>query len=181
MPKVYHVKNARKDNSVAKKGESYYWWKFRYGGKHYSKTRPKASQLTQSDFLSRAYELNERIEDLEVDSIEDLRCEIEDIANEFRTLGEESYDNLSNMPDHLQESSSAGMLLQERSDRCEEIADELENIDTDIDEDAIKEEVQAELGEDAKKDEIEDEIKDRKQDRFEEVLQEVQSIQYDGD
>ena len=38
MPRVHHVKSARKDNPVAKKGESYYWWKFRYGGKRYSKT-----------------------------------------------------------------------------------------------------------------------------------------------
>lgn len=34
MPRVNHVKAARKDNQ----GEPYCWWKFRYGGKHYPHT-----------------------------------------------------------------------------------------------------------------------------------------------
>jgi len=180
MPRVHHVKKARKDNPVCKKGESYYWWKFRYGGKRFSKTYPKSSELTQSEFLSQVYELNERIEDLDVDNIKDLKFEIEDIAGEYRQLGEEQEEKLYNMPDHLQDTSDAGELLRERSEGCETVADELENIDTDIDEDSIKEEVKSELGEDAEEDEIEDEIKSRVQDRFEEILSEVQSLQYDG-
>ncbi len=51
MPRVTHVKKARKDNPVCKAGESYYWWKFRYGGKRYSLTRPRPSQLTQSAYF----------------------------------------------------------------------------------------------------------------------------------
>ena len=64
MPKVHHVKKARKDNRAVKKGESYYWWKFAYSSKRYSKTYPKASQLTQSDKLSRYYEAQETVDDL---------------------------------------------------------------------------------------------------------------------
>jgi len=63
MPRVNFVQKARKDNPVAKAGESYYWWKFRYGGKHYSLTRPRESQLTQSEFLGAMYSLLEEIQD----------------------------------------------------------------------------------------------------------------------
>jgi hypothetical protein len=56
MPKVNHVKCARKDNPEhdIKAGESYYWWSMMQGSrgvKHYSKTYPKRSQLTNSDFF----------------------------------------------------------------------------------------------------------------------------------
>jgi len=50
MARANFVKKARKDNSVVKKGESYYWWKFAYGSKQYSKEAPSRSQLTQSGF-----------------------------------------------------------------------------------------------------------------------------------
>lgn len=180
MPRVHHVKKARKDNPVAKKGEPYYWWKFRFGGKHYSTKRPKQSQLTQSSFLSQAYELNERIEDLQPDNIDDLRFEVEDIAEQFRALGDECDENLQNMPDHLQDSSEAGNLLQERVDGCSELADELENIDMDVGEEDIETEVKSDLGEDAEKEEITEEVESRVKDKFDEILGEVQALQYEG-
>jgi len=180
MPRVTHVKKARKDNPACKRGESYYWWKFRFGGKHFSKTYPRSSSLTQSSFLSQVYELNERIEDMEPESIDDLRFEVESLAEEYRTLGEECDDNLSNMPDHLQDSSDAGTLLQERVDECENVATELESIELDIDEDELKAEVKNDLGEDAKEDEIEEELGTRVKDKLEELLGEVQAQQYEG-
>jgi len=65
MARAHHVKKARKDNPVAKAGESYYWWKFRFGDRHYSKTEPKASQLTQSPYLSVIYSCQEQWENLD--------------------------------------------------------------------------------------------------------------------
>jgi len=50
MPRVHFVKHARKDNDLVKKGESYYWWKFRFTGKCMSKTPPRKSQLTESEY-----------------------------------------------------------------------------------------------------------------------------------
>jgi hypothetical protein len=52
MARAHFVKKARKaiPGTDIKKGDSYYWWKFRFGGKRTSKTAPKASQLTQSEF-----------------------------------------------------------------------------------------------------------------------------------
>lgn len=158
MPKVTFVKCARKDNQVVKKGESYYWWAFRFGGKRYSKTPPKQSQLTQSDFLGRMYELSERIQVLTFESLED---EIEGIVSEIRELGEEQEEKLSNMPEQLQYAPS-GETLQSRIDGCEEWANELENIDIELPDG----------------DNHEDEDKENK---MEEILAEVQGCEYQGE
>ena len=57
MGNIHFVKRARKDNSVAKKGESYYWWCFKYSKeKHYSKEYPSTEQLIES-----AYEEQEHV------------------------------------------------------------------------------------------------------------------------
>ena len=130
MPKVNFVKAAAKDNRVAKKGENYYWWKFRFGGKYLSKTPPRPSQLTQSDFLSRQMELEERIGQLgeNADTFEGLRADVEGICDEIRMLGEEQEEKLNNMPDSLQQSPT-GELLEGRSSACEDWVGELEEVD----------------------------------------------------
>jgi hypothetical protein len=131
MPRVTFVKKARKDNPVCKAGESYYWWKFRYGGKHFSLTPPKRSQLTQSDFLSRMYEVeDDMIGGLSSSgmSAEDLKGEVENICDELRQLAEECEEKRYNMPEGLQE-GDVGLLLEERSYSCEDMCSELEGID----------------------------------------------------
>ncbi|AWY02841.1 hypothetical protein [Alteromonas phage JH01] len=136
MPKVNFVKAARKDNPVAKKGESYYWWAFRYGGKHYSLTPPKASQLTQSEFLSRYYELSE-IEF--ADNLEDLKSQRDEMVETLEELGDMAQESLDNMPDALQEGDT-GQMLQERIDGCEEWKGELENLEFECEDDETEEE-----------------------------------------
>lgn len=134
MPRVNYVKAAAKDNPVAKKGESYYWWKPRYGAKRYSKMQPRPSQTTTSDFLSRQMELEERLGDLRgYSTFEELKSDIEEIISEIRMLGEEQADKLSNMPDSLQQGPT-GELLEGRSSGCEDWAGELEGVDLDVDE-----------------------------------------------
>lgn len=128
MPRVHHVKKARKDNPICKAGESYYWWKFNYGPKRWSLTPPRQSQLTQSDFLSQMYAFEEQIADLTATSVDDLTSEIEGLAEEIRNLGGEQDEKLNNMPEGLQEGPT-GELLQNRCDECESMADELESID----------------------------------------------------
>jgi len=130
MPRVTYVKKARKDNPICKAGESYYWWKFNFGPKGYSLTPPKASQLTRSEFLSQMYSFEEQIGALVVNTADDLRDAVENIAEEIRALGEEQTDKLCNMPEGLQEGPT-GELLQIRYDECEAMADELERIDFD--------------------------------------------------
>ena len=139
MPKVNYVSKARKDvpNSDIKAGESYYWWKFRFGGKHVSRTRPRASQLTQSGFLSQAYAIQERIEDTTYFESKDQFDEFkEEIISDLDNLQDECQTSLDNMPESLQESPT-GQLLQERIDAIEDFKNEIEAIEVDepVDED----------------------------------------------
>lgn len=130
MPRVHFVKKARKDvpNSDIKAGESYYWWKFRFGGKRVSRTRPKASQLTQSSFLSTLYDIQDLLASPpQDDSLPDFR---DDIVSQLEDLKGECEDSLSNMPDSLQYSPT-GELLQERIDALESAISELEGIELD--------------------------------------------------
>jgi len=146
MPRVNTVEHARKayPESGIKKGDKYFWWKFRYGGKHMSLTEPKPSQLTQSEFLSGLYAIQERIGDLTADSAEDLESEVGEIASELRQLGEDCRDRKGNMPEGLQEGET-GQMLESRADACDSAADELEGVEFDIDEEAMKEEAREEL------------------------------------
>jgi hypothetical protein len=144
MPKVTHVKSAQKDNPVCKKGESYYHWSFRYGGKHYSLTPPRGSQLTQSPHYSGVRSISEQIEDTDINEPADLEILRDEIVGTIRELGEAANDSRENMPEGLQQGDT-GMMLEERYDTCEAAADELEGLDLefaselDDDEDATQE------------------------------------------
>lgn len=127
MPRVTHVKKARKDNPVCKKGESYYWWKFRYGGKRYSLTYPKQSQLTQSPYYANLYDLQDTIANADCSNNDEFESLRDQTSESLREFGQECQDSLDNMPDSLQYSPT-GELLQERVDACESAADEVDNL-----------------------------------------------------
>ena len=131
MPKVHHVKKARKDQGNGiKVGDSYYWWKFAFGPRMVSKTYPKPSQLTRSEFLGTLYTIQDSVEALVAkDSLHD---DLESIINEIRTLGEECEEKRENMPEQLQD-VGAGEILMERSEAMESWAPELDSIDFDED------------------------------------------------
>ncbi len=128
MPRVTHVKSARKDNPVCKKGESYYWWKFRYGGKRFSLTHPRPSQLTQSSYFGGLRALCEQIEDTEVNDNDDFTSLRDEVSSELQTIGSEAQESLDNMPEQLQYAPT-GELLQERVDACENASGEVESVD----------------------------------------------------
>ena len=128
MPRVTFVKAARKDNPVCKKGESYYWWKFRYGGKRYSLTRPRPSQLTQSAYFGSLRALVEQIEDTNIADNDDFETLRDEVASELQTIGSEAQESLDNMPESLQYSPT-GELLQERVDACENASSEVESVE----------------------------------------------------
>jgi len=169
--KVHFVKKARKDypEDGIKKGESYYWWKPRYGGIRRSKTYPSRQELTQSEFLCRVYDIEDElsvirtqietnIEGKNKEEIEELiRDALEMIIIEIGELRDECEDKLYNMPEQLQDTSEAGILLQERIDALEDWISELENIDISIEDD--------------------DDI----QERVEEILDEISECGYRGD
>jgi len=147
MPRVTHVMKARKANPHfgIEVGDSYYWWKFRYGGKRVSKTYPKQSQLTQSEYLGRLYAFNEEYEsrvqwnESTVTTKEDVEwweSEVDELKQEFYDLAEElqtdTQDKLDNMPEQLQYAPT-GELLQERIDQMDEMMSNLDGISNDID------------------------------------------------
>lgn len=127
MARAHFVKAARQDNPVVKKGESYWWWKFAYGAKQYSKDKPSRSQLTRSYFLGELYNIQDSIEAM-------TEPETEDIVVAINELREQCEDSLENMPEHLRETSQSGETLQERIDALEAWVNELEAIDVDPEE-----------------------------------------------
>jgi hypothetical protein len=164
MARTHFVKAARKDYPDAgiKRGEAYYWWKFRYGGKNRQKTPPKASQLTQSEFMGTIYDIEERIAALSSsEGIESLQADVASLAEELRNLGSEQDDKRNNMPDSLQDSET-GQLLESRQQACEEMADALEDVDLDIE----KEEGESE---------------EDFQGRIDDAITELQGVSYNGD
>lgn len=157
MPRVHHVKKARKDHRDIKKGESYYWWKFRYGGRRTSRIRPTRQQLTQSGFLQNVYDIEDSIGAITTD--EDMADQIQQLVDDVQSLSDETQESLDAMPEQLQENSDSGMLLQERIESLEEMVSELESIDVDVDDD-LKD--------------------DEKQERYEQIIEEIQNISYQG-
>jgi len=186
MPRVIHVLKARKDvkNSDIKKGESYYWWKFKFGGKHVSRTMPKQSQLTQSDFLQQIYAIGERIEDMTTD--DDFESEIDSLKSDLESLRDETQDKHDNMPDQLQDAPT-GEMLQNRCDEIDSMIDELDGVELEIDEEEIAEDIknnnEQEEGEskedyETRLEELtEEEITSKKDD----ILGNIQSITYNGE
>ena len=175
MARANFVKKARKDNPACKKGESYYWWKFRFGSKNYSKTKPRQSQLTQSDFLSQIYGICETIEDMTIES--NFENEIDEIKSELETLQSECEEKRDNMPEQLQDTGS-GELLQERYDSIDEMMSELDGIDTEVNEESIKADLEREEDESEKEfnERAEQEVDSKK----EEILDEIKGVCYNG-
>lgn len=126
MPIVHFVNKARKDNPVAKAGESYYWWK-RWGWpKQYSLTRPKRWQLTGSSFLRTYWQIQDGLaNDIGEDDAANLADELDQLLSECQ-------DSLDNMPYELQGASPAGELLQERIDGLEEWIGQIQGIDWEV-------------------------------------------------
>jgi hypothetical protein len=156
MARAHFVKAARKDypEHGIKKGESYYWWAFMVGGrggkKRYSKTAPTRSQLTQSEFYGRLYDIEDAVQALTVTDADTMKSECDDFAEQLRELGQEQRDKFDNMPEGLQQGDT-GQRLEERADWCEERADEFEQIDFDDfdgEEDFDVEDAEAEAEED---------------------------------
>ena len=160
MPRVTFVKKAQKDNPVAKKGESYYWWKHRIGRssiKKYSKTRPKPSQLTMSEYLGQCYAAEERFAE-DVGTIEDeADCEnavstIEDIKGELEGVLEETECKRDNMQDAWPNGCPSLEIIEQRCDALPSVIDSLDTVISelqDIDWDDVNEdEVNEDEGED---------------------------------
>lgn len=150
MTTLHHVKKARKTirGTGVKKGGPYWWWRFRVNGrgsvKHVSTVRPRRSQLTRSPFLQVLYEAEDRLLDATnvfVSSgggLDGLITAINDAAETVREERVTCGEKLCNTPEPLKEAPT-GVLLAEREEACERIADELENAAADIESLALPE------------------------------------------
>jgi hypothetical protein len=149
MPTVKHRKAAKDYPEIGvKAGEMYYSWRMRTqagGVKRISKTPPKPSQLTLSEFKSQWRAFAEEIDDLPLDS--DLYDNLQQIAARMRELGDEQSEKKDGMPDGLQQGDT-GQMLETRADNCNSWADVLEGLDEPDapDEEATKSAVERESG-----------------------------------
>ncbi len=164
------------DEVFIKKGESYYWWQFKNSPKQFSKERPKNSQLTQSNFLSQLYALEEKLEEFSCDNREDFESFRDELKDDIETLKDECDESLSNMPEGLQ-SSPNGELLQERIDAMESWASDIESVECDYDEDDLRQEVLDEKDDDEEltDEEIEEKVQEKIQEKVDEAIVELQS------
>lgn len=163
------------DPVFIEKGQSYWWWQFKNGPKRLSKTKPKRSQLTQSNYLSQLYDLEDRIGSAEASDPDELQALVEELTADLENLKEETEGSLENMPENLQ-SSPTGELLQERIDALDNAISELEGIDLEYeepDEDEIKEDLD---GEEITAELIEEKKSERLQEWLDEKIGEVQNI-----
>lgn len=184
MTQVHNVKKAQKDypEQGIKKGEEYFWWSFRFGGKHLSKTPPKPSQLTQSEYLQGIYEIQETIESLEAEDAEDLKSRIDEIIEQLGEIRDTCQGNLDNMPEQLQEGDT-GQLLQERIETVEGAIEELEGIDVDddVDEDDVIHEIDfTDMSEETRTSTIKAMIEQKKIEKINEAIEEIKQVSLDG-
>jgi len=131
MARAHFVKTAAKDNAVVKKGESYWWWAFRFGGKHFSKEQPKPSQLTQSAYMSGVLALQEMIDEFPLNEVADLEMLRDDVDSQLDEIKSTVEDSLSNMPEGLQQGET-GSMMQERIDACDSAQSDAQSLDTEF-------------------------------------------------
>lgn len=131
------VPRDKDDKILIQKGESYWWWSFVNGPKHISKTRPKNSHLTQSNYLSQLYDIQDVLDNIEASQAEDLASIVDSIKDDLENLKDETQGSLDNMPESLQSSPTAE-LLQERIDALDSAISELESIDLEYEEPTLE-------------------------------------------
>lgn len=131
MPRVTHVKKSLKPvpQLGLPAGSSYYWWKFKKGGKRYSLTPPKRSQLTQSAFYGALYDLQDDVIN-SADASADLASVRDSVVETLNEIMDQCQESLDNMPEGLQQ-GSVGELLQERVDAMQSAIDEFEGLELD--------------------------------------------------
>ncbi|MCH9712694.1 MAG: hypothetical protein K0U20_08740 [Proteobacteria bacterium] len=138
MPRVHHVKKARKDNPVCKKGESYYWASFKTGPrsstKRYWLTRPKQSQLTLSK-MSGVYAADEAIDEtIRADMTgEDISSAIQDVITSVEEVRDEYQESYDNMQDAFPSGCPTMEEIEEKVDTLDGWISELENAANDAD------------------------------------------------
>jgi len=147
MARLHFVKKAQKDypESNIKKGDSYWWWKHNFGQKQKSRTKPSRSRLTQSNFYSQLWDIQDAVETFTVEGIEG---DLETMKSDLQNLLDECQGSLDNMPEQLKETSDSGVTLGERIENMETYINELDAIDVSFEEtDGSEKEMEERLAE----------------------------------
>lgn len=153
MTRLHFVKKSRKAYKASgiNKGESYYWWKFNFSSVRRSKSKPRRSQLTRSEYYAKVYSAEESLQDAVaqaenemhdddgdnesffdegpkqtvMDAIEEIISSLEELKSDM----EEKESNLeSNFP-----SSNALVTIQERLPELDDLLENLGNVKDEID------------------------------------------------
>ena len=117
-----------------KKGDTYFYWQLYKQPKQMSLTRPRASQLTGSDKLSRVYAAGEDLEDVvgEADSLESIVEALNTAAEAVREVAEEYGESADNMEQAFPNGSPTIDMCRENQDSLAAYADELESAASDV-------------------------------------------------
>lgn len=182
MPKVHHVKKSRKPvpQLDLPAGSEYWWWGIMQGSrgvKRFSRKAPTRSQLTQSEFLGRVYDIEDQLNELKDPT--DLESLIQDIRN----LGDEQEEKYNNMPDGLQQGDT-GQLLEGRKSSCDEWADELEAVELpdEVSDDDVEDKITDDYPEDEQEDVNREEVRtELESERFDEFFDNVTNCMYSGE
>ncbi len=143
MPRVHHVKRARKPNPVVtqkdidfanseesgenSKAASYYWWKFRHGGKRFSRQYPDRSQLTQSNYYATVWATEDSVTASSPGDIGEAVEVLEGAKGDIEGLKDEVEDSICNMEGcEGLNASPVFYQLEERRDRMEELCDQID-------------------------------------------------------
>lgn len=157
MPRVHFVKKARRPIGDIKAGEPYYWWQFRKCPKSVSRTPPKPSQLTRSEFWGAIYGLQEEFET--VPGFDDLDSQLEDLKGRLEEIRDELADKQSNLEAAFPNGCPSLETITNRHDSVESAIGDLDSVDTSGDFEEIEE----------------DDMDQAKADRAEEIWQDVTS------
>lgn len=113
------------------KGDTYYYVSIKTGPRSSrvmrSKTPFKQSQLTTSAFSSTLYAIDESLQGEAYSNGDDLKTAVETAIEELEELKSTTEENLSNMPEGLQEGDT-GQMMQERIYNLETYIDELQEV-----------------------------------------------------
>lgn len=126
--KIHHVKKARKANKSLgiKKGQQYWWWKFRYSAKIVSFVNPGVSVIFRlTEYEQTIVELETTKAEIENEPGEETREEMKlELIEKVENFRDEQQEKLNNLPQNFQESS----ILNERIEEIENLISEIEDI-----------------------------------------------------
>jgi hypothetical protein len=135
---VHYVAKARKSHTTSVGdtilvGQPYWWWKWAFGKKQVSLTKPTAAQLDKYPYtVAKAWEeLKSRAEEM-TSSDEVDASELEELISELEEFRDQREEAISNMEEYFQESEQLES-MKEMLEEVEGTISELENIETDED------------------------------------------------